>query len=80
MFGCVPKVGLSTTPFPNEIFQVLQMEEDLQAHLNDKPSDNAPDNTNSKVNSVDDDNANGIPVTMDCEHECNYVHISISDK
>ena len=44
MFGCAPKVGLSTTPIPNEILQVLQKEEDLQAHLNDKPSDNAPHN------------------------------------
>jgi hypothetical protein len=39
MFGCVPKVvGLSTTPFPNEILQVLQKAENLQAHLNDKPT------------------------------------------
>ena len=37
MFACAPKVGLSTTPIPNEILQVLQKEEDLQAHLNDKP-------------------------------------------
>jgi hypothetical protein len=31
---------------------------------------NAPDNTNSNVNSVDDNNLNDIPVSMDCEHEC----------
>jgi hypothetical protein len=55
MFGCVPEVGLSTTPIP---------------HLNDKPSDNAPENTNRNVNPVDDDNANEIPVPIDCEHEC----------
>ena len=54
MFGCAPKVGLSTTPIPNEILQVLQKEEDLQAHVNDKPSDNA----NSNVNSVEDNNSN----------------------
>jgi hypothetical protein len=71
MFGCVPKVGLSTTTIPNEILQVQQKEEDLQAHLNDKPSDKAPDNTNIIINSIDDDNANYIPVPMDCEHECN---------
>ena len=58
MFGCAPKVGLSTTPIPNEILQVLQKEEDLQAHLNDKPSDNTPDNANSNVNSVEDNNSN----------------------
>jgi hypothetical protein len=55
MFGCVPEVGLSTTPIP---------------HLNDKPSDNAPENTNRNVNPVDDNNANEIPVPIDCEHEC----------
>ena len=54
MFGCTPNVGLSTTPIPNEILQVLQKEEDLQAHLNDKPSDNA----NSNVKSVEDNNSN----------------------
>ena len=58
MFGCEPKVGLSTTPILNEILQVLQKEEDLQAHLNDKPSDNTPDNANSNVNSVEDNNSN----------------------
>ena len=47
MLGCTLKVGLSTTPIPNEILQVLQKEEDLQAHLNDKPSDNTPDNANT---------------------------------
>jgi hypothetical protein len=31
---------------------------------------NAPNNTNSNVNSVDDNNSNDIPVSMDCEHEC----------
>jgi hypothetical protein len=35
----------------NSYSKVLQKEEDLQAHLNDKPSDNATDNTNSDVNS-----------------------------
>ena len=50
-----PKVGLSTSPILNEILQVLQKEEDLQAHLNDKPSDNTPD---SNVNSVEDNNLN----------------------
>jgi hypothetical protein len=69
MFGCAPKVGLSTTTILNEMLQVLQKEEDLQAHLNDKPSDNAPDNTSSNANSLDDDNSNDIPVPMDCEHE-----------
>ena len=58
MFGCAPKVGLSTTPILNEILQVLQKEEDLQAHLNDKPSDKTPDNANSNVNSVEDNNLN----------------------
>ena len=38
--------------------------------MNDKPSDNAHDNTNSNINSVDDNNSNDIPVPMDCEHEC----------
>jgi hypothetical protein len=58
------------TPIPNELLQVLHKQEDLQAHLNDKPSDNAHDNTNSNINSVDDNNSNDIPVPMDCEHEC----------
>ena len=66
MFGCASKVGLSKTPILNEILQVLQKEQDLQAHLNDKPSDNIPDN----VNSVEDNNSNDIPVPMDCEHKC----------
>jgi hypothetical protein len=70
MFGCAPKVGLSTSTILNEMLQVLQKEEDLQAHLNDKPSDNAPDNTSSNVNSLDDNNSYDIPVPMDCEHEC----------
>ena len=38
--------------------------------MNDKLSDNAPDNTNSNVNSVDVNNSNDIPVPMDFEHEC----------
>ena len=46
----------STTPIPNEILQVLQKEEDLQAHVNDKQFDNTPDNTNSNVNYIDDNN------------------------
>jgi len=72
MFGCPSKVGLSKTPILNEILKVLQKEEDLQAHLNDKPSDNIPDNVNSysNVNSVEDNNSNDIPVPMDSEHEC----------
>ena len=72
MFGCPSKVGLSKTPTLNEILKVLQKEEDLQAHLNDKPSDNIPDNVNSysNVNSLEDNNSNDIPVPMDCEHEC----------
>jgi len=37
--------------------------------LNDNPSDNIPDNANSDVNSVEDNNSNDIPVPMDCEHE-----------
>ena len=69
MLGCAPTIGLSTTPIPNEILQVLQKEEDLQAHLNDKPSDNAPDNTSSNANSVCDDNSNDIPVPLNCELE-----------
>jgi hypothetical protein len=60
----------SNSSIPNEILQVLQKGEDLQAHLSDKPSDNAPDTTSSNVNSVDDNNSNDIPVPMDCEHEC----------
>jgi len=60
MLGCAPKFGLSKTPIPNEILQVLQKQEGLQAHLNDKPSDNAPDNNN--VNSVNDNNSIDIPV------------------
>jgi hypothetical protein len=32
--------------------------------LNDKLSDNAPDNTNSNVNSVDVNNSNDIPVPI----------------
>ena len=58
MFRCAPKVGLSTTPIPNQIIQVLQNVEELQAHLNDQPSENTPDNVNS------------ILVPIDCEHEC----------
>jgi uncharacterized Fe-S radical SAM superfamily protein PflX len=58
MFRCAPKVGLSTTPIPNQIIQVLQKVEELQAHLNDQPSENTPDNVNS------------ILVPIDCEHEC----------
>ena len=59
------KVGLSTTTIPNEILQVLQKEEDVQAHVNYKPSDNAPDNANtsSNVNSVMDNSLNDTPVT-----------------
>ena len=68
MFGCPSKVGLSKTPTLNEILKVLQKEEDLQAHLNDKPSDNM--NSYSNVNSLEDNNSNDIPVPMDCEHEC----------
>jgi hypothetical protein len=67
MFECASKVGLSTTPILNEILQVRQKEE---AHLNDNPSDNILDNTNSNVNSVEDYNSNDIPVPIDCEHEC----------
>ena len=55
---------------------------DLQAHLNDKPSDNAPDNTSSNVNSVDDNNLNDIPLPMDCEHEytiCNSLFQTIEE-
>ena len=44
-----PKLVHQKTPIPNELLQVLQKQEDVQAHLNDKPSDNAPDNTNSNV-------------------------------
>ena len=66
MFGCPSKVGLSKTPTLNEILKVLQKEEDLQAHLNDKPSDNIPDNVNSysNVNSLEDNNSNDIPVPI----------------
>ena len=32
--------------------------------MNDKLSDNAPDNTNSNVNSVDVNNSNDIPVPI----------------
>jgi hypothetical protein len=67
MFECASKVGLSTTPILNEILQVRQKEE---AHLNDNPSDNILDNTNSNVNSVEDYNSNDIPVPIDCEQEC----------
>ena len=46
MFGCAPKVDLSTT-IPNEIFQVLQKEEDLQAQalwsISVSRDDNSPD-------------------------------------
>jgi hypothetical protein len=70
IFGFAPEAGLSTTPIPNEILRVIQREEDLQAHLNDKQCDNTLNNTNSEVNSVDDNNSNDIPVPMDCEHEC----------
>lgn len=38
--------------------------------MNDKPSDNIPDNMNSNVNSIEDNNSNDIPVPMDCKHEC----------
>ena len=39
--------------------------------MNDKLSDNIiPDNMNSNVNSVEDNNSNDIPVPIDCEHEC----------
>ena len=60
----------SNSSIPNEILQVLQKGENLQAHLSNKPSDNAPDTTSSNVNSVDDNNSNDIPVPIDCEHEC----------
>jgi len=69
MFGCAPKVGLSITPIPNEILQVRQNEEDLQAHLNDSSSDNTPDNANSNVNLIENNDSNDIPVPIDCEHE-----------
>jgi hypothetical protein len=49
MFGCAPKLGLSITPTSNEIIHVLLNEEDLQTHVNDKPSDNTPHNANSNV-------------------------------
>jgi hypothetical protein len=42
MYGCT---------ILNEMLQVLQKDEDLQAHLNDKPSDNASDNTSSNQKS-----------------------------
>jgi hypothetical protein len=42
MFDCALKVALSTTTIPHEILQVIQKEEDVQAHVNYKPSDNAP--------------------------------------
>ena len=58
MFECAPKVGLSTTAIPNEIIQVLQKEEDLPPHFNDKPFDNTPDNANSNVNTIEDNNSN----------------------
>jgi hypothetical protein len=73
MYGCT---------ILNEMLQVLQKEVDLQAHLNDKPSDNAPDNTSSNVNSVDDNNLNDIPLPMDCEHEytiCNSLFQTIEE-
>jgi len=38
--------------------------------LNDKPSDNIPDNMNSNVNSVEEYSSNDIPVPIDCENEC----------
>jgi hypothetical protein len=49
MFGCAPKLGLSITPTSNEIIHVLLNEEDLQAHVNDKPSDNTLHNANSII-------------------------------
>jgi len=65
MFGCAPKVGLSTTRIPNEIKgRRFTSTFERQTCLY------APDNTNSNVNSVDDNNSNDIPVPMDCEHEC----------
>ena len=45
------------TPIPNGILQVLQKEEDVQAHLNYKPSDNTLDNANSN-DSVEDNKLN----------------------
>jgi len=38
--------------------------------LNDKPSDNIPDNVHSNVNAVEDNNSNDIPAPMDREQEC----------
>jgi len=55
------------TPIPNGILQVLQKEEDVQAHLNYKPSDNTLDNANSN-DTVEDNNLNDI-LMMDCEHK-----------
>jgi hypothetical protein len=65
-----------TTTILNEMLQVLQKEEDLQAHLNDKTSDNAPDNTSSNVNSLDDNNSNDIPVPCECLRS-NVLHNSM---
>ena len=88
MFGCAPKVGLSTTPIPNEILDVLQREEDLQTHLNDRPqstnnqaqsaqtdsTNDFPESTNTDVEYANTDSSNDIPVPMDCEHECISCH------
>ena len=65
-----PKLVYQQLLFRMKYLQVLLKKEDLQAHLTDKLSDNAHENTNSNINSVDDNNSNDIPVPMDCEHEC----------
>lgn len=39
--------------------------------MNDKPSDNIPDNMNSNVNSIEVNNSNDIPgIPIYCEYEC----------
>ena len=59
-----PKLSIKNSY--SDILQVLQ--KDQQAHLNDKPSDNIPDNVNCNVNSVEDIISNDIHVPTDCEH------------
>ena len=49
--------------------------------MNDKPSDNAPDNTNSNINSAVDNNSNDSPIHMNCERtRMHYMQFSISSK
>ncbi|XP_062569481.1 SCAN domain-containing protein 3-like [Saccostrea cucullata] len=48
MFGCAPKIGLSSSSIPEEILLTLQQEEDLQIH---EPQNTSSENNNPEVSS-----------------------------